>query len=316
MAYGGFNNGGRTDPGRMLTRSLFRWGTLAVVFAIHAAVIFLPLLWGGCRHDKVREERFKVKLGGSELSHAPEVGQPERLRPTTASPSETAPAPQEPSVKVPPKKPTPAPKEPKVVKPKVRPKPVPKEPKAVKPKVRQKPTPVPKEPKVKPDRNRNKRNSREQAANKPSRTRQNTRNVKPREDDGIYHPPGGNNFNQNVKIGSRDAGQRRGPADHRTPQAGREDQADQEWQSRVQKYVEMCWNPPENVFWGDNPPTAVLRLVIAADGRVLRATLIKSSGNARMDGTIRQLIQQLNGRPAPKPPHGMSEIEVELIPNK
>ena len=130
----------------------------------------------------------------------------------------------------------------------------------------------------------------------------------------MYTPPGGSNFNPNVRIGSRDAGQVRGPADHRTPQAGRDDAADREWQSRVQRYVETVWTPPENVFWSGAPPQAVLELVISADGRVLSARLVESSGNARMDGTIRQLITQLKGRPAPKPPHGQQPIEVVLRP--
>ena len=208
------------------------------------------------------------------------------------------------------------PKEPTVVKPKARPKPkpkpkprpVPKEPTVVKPKARPKPKPKPnsiREPAVKPSPSprQNPRNGRQQSRQRPKE-----------KDDGIYHPPGGSNFNPNVKIGSRDAGQLRGPADHRTPMAGKDDEADRKWQTDVQMYVDRLWTPPENVFWGDDPPQAVLELVIASDGRVIRARLVKSSGNARMDGTIENLIRQLKGRTVPRPPQGQQTVEVELVP--
>ena len=304
---------------RKLDRPATRWFTGAVILTLHVVIIGMTVLWGGgCRSTKEPKEKiYKVKLGGSEPSHAPEVGPPERLRPTgdpsPPVPSEPAvapspkPVPKEP--KVTPSKPKPVPKEPKVrptrPKPKSRPKPVPKEPKVVNSKVRpqSKSKPAPREPGVKPSSSarQNSRNNRQQAKQRPK-------------DDGIYHPPGGSNFNPNVKIGSRDTGQLKGPADHRTPMAGKDDEADRKWQSDVQTYVDRLWTPPENVFWGDNPPQAVLELVIASDGRVLRARLVKSSGNARMDGTIQNLIQQLKGRKAPVPPGGQQTIEVELIP--
>lgn len=291
---------------RKLDRPATRWFTGFVILTLHVLIIGMTVLWGGgCRSTKEPKEKiYKVKLGGSEPSHAPEVGPPERLRPT----GNTSPAPPEPAVKSLPK---PKPKEPQVKplppKPKPKPRPVPKEPKVVK----AKPKPRPKQPpKRKPT------NIREPAV-KPSMqmTRQNRRNTKPRmQDDGIYHPPGGSNFNPNVKIGSRDAGQVKGPADHRTPMAGRDDEADAKWNDSVGQFVNMLWTPPENVFWGDDPPRAVLELVVASDGRVMRARLVKSSGNARMDATIEQLIQLLKGRNAPRPPQGQRTIEVELIP--
>ena len=316
MNYRGLNSYGKRM--RNLDNPVTRCITGTVILALHVLVIGAIVFWGGgCRStDKPKERMYKVKLGGSEPSHAPEVGPPERLRPT----GDPSPPPPEPAVKTPPKpvppepvvkpqppKPVPAPKEPKVVKPK------PREPKVVKPKPREPKIVKPKTPRTRNQRDRQQtRNSREPAV-KPS-PRQNRRNAKTSPDDGVYRPPGGSNFNPNVRIGNRDPGQKRGPADNRTPMAGKDDAADREWQNRVQRFVEVSWNPPENVFWGDNPPQAVLELVISADGRVLSARLVKPSGNPRMDATIQQLIVLLKGRKAPPPPGGQQPIEVELIP--
>ena len=323
MDRGGVYHGGEGLSGRKLRKLLFGWATFAVVLTTHVLVIGVPLLWGsltmlglgGCRHERVREERFKVKLGGSEPSHAPEVGPPERLRPTTTpDPGKT---PKEPTQVVKPKpRQQPTPKEPThVVKPKPRPQPTPKEPtKVVRPKPR--PQPTPREPNVDPYARARQKLRQQRAQQQRSRTSPPRQRRTTEEDDGIYHPPGGNNFNRNIKIGNRETGQKRGPADHRTPQAVDDDEIDQKWNDSVGKFVDMLWTPPENVFWGDNPPRAVLELVVSADGRVLRARLVKSSGNARMDATIQQLIRQLTGKNAPRPPGGPRTIEVELIPNK
>lgn len=98
-------------------------------------------------------------------------------------------------------------------------------------------------------------------------------------------------------------------AGRRSPDGG---EADEKWIDSVGQFVDMLWEPPGNTFGGGDPPWAVLELVIASDGRVLRARLAKPSGNARMDGSIRQLIRQLEGRYAPRPPQGERTIEVEL----
>lgn len=301
---------------RKLDNPVTRCLTTIVVLTLHLLIIGGIVFWGGgCRSTREPKEKiYKVKLGGAEPSHAPEVGPPERLRPTGDPSPPSPPAPPEPQVKPQPK---PAPKEPSV---KPAPRPAPKEP-TVKPQPKNRPKNKPKnKPKPKPTSRQQSNNVREPAV-KPSSTRQNPRNGKPsksrsNKDDGIYHPPGGNNFNSAYKIGSRDAGQVKGPADNRTPMAGKDDEAEKEWGDRVGKFLHMFWSPPENVFWGDNPPSADLELVIDSDGRVLGARLVKSSGNARMDGTIQQLIRQLNGKTVPRPPRGREKIVVELSPKK
>ena len=94
---------------RKLDSPATRFLTGAFILSLHVLIIAVTVLWGGgCRSTKEPKEKiYKVKLGGSEPSHAPEVGPPERLRPT----GNTSPAPPEPAVKPLPK---PAPKEPSV----------------------------------------------------------------------------------------------------------------------------------------------------------------------------------------------------------
>ena len=71
------------------TTSRFRLTVFIVVLAAHAGAIFIPLgvmLW---RAEKPKPVAFRVKLGGHEPSHAPEVGPPSRLRPTGSTASST-----------------------------------------------------------------------------------------------------------------------------------------------------------------------------------------------------------------------------------
>ena len=101
-------------------KRLILFGTIA---GLHLAALFAP---AGCymlqkhRH-KDDDIPFKVKIGGFEPSHAPEVGEPERLRP---NPDANVPPPPEPEVEPPAPEPEPEP-EPPAPAPKVEPAPVP-----------------------------------------------------------------------------------------------------------------------------------------------------------------------------------------------
>ena len=59
-----------------------------IFVAIHAIVILGPAgcFWLAEDEDKQKEIAFRVDLGGLEPSHAPEVGEPERLRPGNTPP--------------------------------------------------------------------------------------------------------------------------------------------------------------------------------------------------------------------------------------
>ena len=265
------------------------------ILLAHVLVIGGPLLWLWMRGrlSPPRENAFKVKLGDLTPSHAETVGKPERLRPGNTPPS---PAPSEPVVKPPPK-PRPAPRTPSepVVKPRPRPR-TPPEP-AVKPRPRHKVKPQPAvktrpkprvaEPTVKPRR----------ASSVEEAQRQ------------VYRPAGGENFNRNVKIGSRDAGQVRGRPDHKTPQGGltKDEEA---YYASLKKFLDIKWVEPSRTHLGDLRPKATLELNIAADGRVLDARIIEASGNGSMDESIRRLIRVLDR--VPTPPDGALRIYVQM----
>jgi len=295
-AYGYVNTG---HPG--LSSPMRRMWILFSILILHFAIIGGPLFWNWA-HGKLsppKENRFKVKLGEITPSHAPEVGPPERTRPRPTPPA-AAPAPAEPKIAPRPKpKPKPRPAEPKIVprpkpKPKSRPKPRPAEPKIA-------PRPRPVEPKVVPRPVRD-ANSRSAAQNRRQNRRQNI-------EDQVYQAPGGNNFNPNVRIGSRDTGQVRGPADHKTPQGGLT-QADEAYYNNLKRFLDFRWVEPPRSLLGGQRPTAVLELTIAADGRVLGAKLSESSGNAMMEASIRRLIKVLDRVPAP--PNGQLTILVDM----
>ena len=70
------------------------------------------------------------------------------------------------------------------------------------------------------------------------------------------------------------------------------------------------WIAPSRTVLGDLRPTAVLELTIAADGRVLGARIVESSGNVSMDNSVKRLIKVLDRVPAP--PHGELTVLVDM----
>lgn len=305
---------GNNDHARDLSSSGRRLALSALVVALHVVFIGGPWLWMELsgKFSKPKENRFKVKLGSTEPSHAPIVGPPEQTRPTPHPPS-PAPAPAPPPEPTP--QPRPRPKLPPEPKPQPRPKPKTKP----KPKARPKPKAKPKQPPktaVKPPpeppattRPRRSSSARNSAAN--SRSDADRKNAKPK-DDGVFNDGGNNKFNPNVRIGSRNAGQVKGKWDNRTPQGGA-NKDEERYQASLTAFVYDRWTPAEQVFWQNGkPPIGVVELTIAADGRVLSAKLETPSGNARMDASIRQMIKVLDR--VPRPPFAPYSILVELNP--
>lgn len=86
-----------------------------IIVLLHAVLILGPVgcYWLKKDEKKQKEIAFKVELGGLDPSHAPEVGPPERTRPTGAPPEEAPapepPAPEPPAPEPPAPKPVPAP---------------------------------------------------------------------------------------------------------------------------------------------------------------------------------------------------------------
>ena len=269
------------------------------ILALHILVIGGPWFWMWA-HGKLvppKENRFKVKLGELTPSHAPEVGPPERTRPTAAPPAPATPAPPEPAIQ-PPKKAKPAPPEPKITRPKPKAVPQPKEPKVGRPK--QKAAPQPKEPKIT-------RSTAKTTGKSKNQSQRQSQHKNPQ--DQVYQPPGGWNFNPNVKIGTHDRGQVKGPADHKTPQGGLT-QEEAAYYAALKKFLDFRWVEPSRTVLGDLRPTAVLELTIAADGRVLGARIVESSGNVSMDASVRRLIKVLDR--VPVPPNGQLTILVDM----
>ena len=289
-------NGGNHRP--ELDPPGMRWITFVVILALHVLVIG-GLMWGCTSVDKAKptERHYKVNLSSVPSAPLPPAPPEPHVNSHPAPP--TPPAPPEPKVKPQPPKPTPPqPKvKPKPKPPKVKPKPTPQQPKAKprptppQPKVKSKPTPP--QPKVKP---------------RPMK-RQNR-------DNDVYRPTEGQKFDPNKKYSynnrsktspsrtSNDRPVRPGPP------AG--PKANEKWQESVAGDLYNNWVPPEGVFWRGEPPVAIVELNVAADGRVLSSRIVKQSGNARMDASIRQMLSVLT-RVTP-PPDGAQSIRVQLIP--
>jgi len=261
------------------------WKICAGVFLMHTILLGVPLLWAALdaffRPPKVNA--FRVKIGPKELSHAPQVGPPERTRPGGG-----APVPAEPKVVVPKPKP----------KPKVKPRRTPKEPKVTIPKPTPRPRPNIKEPKVVVPR---------QTAKSSAGKTKPRRDITPkRQDDGIYHPPkgsgdiaiGGRNFNPNVPIGTRNRGQEKGKEDHRTPGGGLTEEMET-YNRKAGMYLKNVWMQPSKSLLGNQLPAVTIELEIAADGRVTGKRILKASGIAAMDDSAKSLLRRLDRMPAP-----------------
>jgi len=273
----------------------------AVILGIHTVVILGPVgcFWLKNDENKKKEIAFKVQLGGLEPSHAPEVGPPERTRPTGAPPAPEPPAPLPAPPEPPEPKPLPAPPAPPKPKPQVK-KPVPKPPKP-KPQVKK---PVPKPPKpVKPkiDPNAAARRRQQQRIREIQARNRRREAEKQRLQAGVYRPAGGNNFNPNVKIGTRNTGQKFGKQDNRTPAGGASAATEEEWKKFDKSVFEIIsdkWHPPAGI-WVDDSTSAVIAIRLDSKGRVIGKKMEKPSPNAAVNASAKRLLDNLNQMPVP-----------------
>ena len=233
-----------------------RFTTFAVVLAVHIGVIFIPLGVMLLMPEKPKQIAFRVKLGGSEPSQAPELGPPQRIRPTGNTGSGTPPPPIPPEEPLPPPPPQlpPEPKpKPKPEQPKQLPKPKPKTPKQKpkpkpKPKPKQKPKPKIDQKKIARERwlrkleeikrRKHQEKIRRELAEKRRRQQQEklrrelAEKRRRQQQQQVHHDKrwdnfdpnnpagGGTNTNIAVPIGTRDAGQKLGKVNSRTPAGG------------------------------------------------------------------------------------------------
>ena len=320
---------------------------LTVITAIHVILILGPVgcFWLKADKEKQKEIAFKVELGGLEPSHAPEVGPPERTRPTGASPAPEPPAPApEPEPPAPaPEPPAPAPEppapKPEPPAPKPAPKPVLPAPKpAPKPVTPQKPKTDPqkaaekkrqeekriKELRAKRQRDAEKkrmqelraRRQREEAAKKARERAEADR--RRRLQDSVYRPPGGNNFNPNVKIGIRNTGQEYGKQDKRTPAGGADAATEAEWEKfnrSLQQIIEDKWLPPAGI-WVDDSTSVVIAIRLDSSGRVVGRKVLKPSPNAAVTASAERLLKNLNQMPVPPGKAATGWLDIVLKQNR
>ena len=283
-------------------RNKSRFILFGVIFTLHCALILGPLGFNALMSGRQQKKdiAFRVKLGGFEPSHAPEAGMPERKRPSPAPPAPTPPKKQ-----VPPKKTN----IPKPVKPKSKPKP--------KQKTKQtKPAPKPK-PKQKT------KNATAKKVNQKNKNRQKTiKKEKPKTPE-VFHDSswdnfnpnaavqnsGGQKFNRNVPIGSRDRGQKIGKADHRTPAGGATEDEEKYWEE-LDKFLTEKWERPPGVLV-TSETAVIIGLSVSADGRVLEKRIVKRSPNPAVNLSAELMLKNLNI--IPRPPRGAVEFQIKLV---
>ena len=290
---------------------------LGVVALIHIGFLIIPIIYRSIssKISPPKENVFRVKLGGKELSTGPNVGKPERLRPRNTI-EDKAVAKEIPSVPVEPTLPKTEVKQitkvPKVkeAKPLLKPKKVVKNKAKVKPKVKAKPTKKTK--KIQPT-NQAKVNKPTKAKNKVTKkTNQNQRkkpkNIKDAQSQ-VYRPPSGRNTNLAVPIGNKDAGQVKGPVTSKLPGGGQQ-VAIERYARALGIYLKSRWNePPKSLLQGSLPQT-VVALTISSDGRIAGFQITSPSGNEAMDNSVLLMLKNLDR--VPVPPNGNLAIEIVM----
>ena len=330
--------------------SLRRFSTLLVVLSVHLGGIFIPLGLAYFIPQEPKPIPFRVKLGGDEPSHAPELGPPERRPPSVDPGGGTPPPPPPPEDPVPPPPPVSPPKVPPT------PPPPPPQEKPVKPVV-----PKPDIKKIQAQKKRQEQDRkkklleqkkrREQARKKKlleqkkrqeqarkkklleqkKREEQARRRAdwlrrqaekRKREQQQVHHdsrwdswdpnkkPGGGSNFNKNVRTGSRDRGQAIGPVDGRTPAGGATEDIEKYW-GRIQDFFYERWRAPAGIFV--TAETAVtIEVTFDRRGKVLSKRIIKRSPNAAVNQSAQVMLDKLDY--IPTPPAGVgSSFKLNLV---
>ena len=314
-------NGKKTSSARFIT--------LIVVLAVHVGAIFIPLGVMLFMPEKPKQIPFRVKIGGSEPSHAPIIGPPTRVRPTGNEGGGGAPPPPPP---IEPPKPAPKPAPKPVPKPAAKPKPKPKpvvkpKPKPVvktKPVVKPKPKPVVK-PKI--DKRRQPQITRQKRLQEERRRQQQIEQQKRlqaerrrRLQQQVHHDKrwdnwdpnkpagGGTNTNIAVPIGPRDQGQALGKVDGRTPAGGATPDEDKYWE-KLEKYLYERWQAPAGIFV--TAETAVVfELQWDNRGKIVVKKIISTSPNPAVTQSVKMMLEHLDY--IPTPPYGMATRSIKF----
>lgn len=285
---------------------------------LSVAVIHILII--GCavknRHAKPKDENmFRVKIGGEELSHGEEVGQPERRAPGRLPEPEP--------------EPEPVPEEPKA---EPAPPPPPKEPgidyealnRAKKKKAeeaRKKKLEAEKKCKAELDRKKKEEARKKWLEKKKKLDAEKKRKAeeerKRKERESVYQPDqsgpiggGGTNLNPNVPVGNKDKAQAYGKQDNRSPGGGARVQLAQYAEKSLLPYLQSRWKQPPDSLLGGKRPSVDIVLTISASGKVQHSSIKRSSGVAAMDDSVKRLLAGLDI--LPRPPAGAVSITITL----
>ena len=277
------------------------------ILLIHAIIILGP---AGCfrlleDEEKNKEIAFRVNLGGLEPSTAPETGEPEKLRPDNgaaepANQPEPVPEPQEPP------KPDPEP-----------PKPDPAEKQRKLEADRKKKLEADKKRNAEADRKKKLEADKKRKADADRKKRENAVHTDPNASK--FDPNkkyGGTNFNKNIKIGKKDAGQKQGKINGRTPAGGADKGSEQEWKKFYDKLNESIsneWDEPAGVLITEKT-AAVIAIRVDRNGRVIGKKLLKPSPNKAVNDSAWALLKKLNTLAEPPGNSATGWIEITLIP--
>jgi len=292
-----------------------RFITLIVVFAVHVGAIFIPLGVMLFMPEKPKQIPFRVKIGGSEPSHAPIVGPPMRRRPTgtEGGGGVTQPPPSKPKPLPQPKpvvKPKPKSKTKPVVKPKPKPKTKPKP--VVKPKIdKRRQRQIARQKRLLEERRRQQRLAQQKRLQEERRRRlQQQVHHDKRWDNWDPNKPagGGSNTNMAVPIGPRDQGQALGKVDGRTPAGGATPDENKYWE-KLEKYLYERWQAPAGIFVTAEM-AVVLELQWDARGKIVVKKIISSSPNPAVTQSVKMMLEHLDY--IPTPPYGMATRSIQF----
>ena len=82
------------------------------------------------------------------------------------------------------------------------------------------------------------------------------------------------------------------------------------YENSVGAYLYQLWDTPDKSILGKKRPEVKIQLSIAANGQLLDAKILKSSGIAAMDKSIRKLLKKVKYLPAPR--NGAKKITLIL----
>lgn len=88
-------------------------------------------------------------------------------------------------------------------------------------------------------------------------------------------------------------------------------EADDVYGTAITRHLQQRWQQPSRHTVPDSVSAPTVRLVIQEDGTVTDASIIRGSGNSRLDNSVRRLLSRLDKLPPPSR-YGMSSLELTV----